>query len=131
MREMIADLPQAPDPPTDRPRVSPQARREQAAVRIRQAIEHYFDGHTQFATLAMRADEAMSVHPELMPLRLAAHRASAERITRSIRRWQEAGIVDAGLDPDHAGPSRRWSVTRRVCGSPTARSTIAAPRSTP
>ncbi|GAA1217102.1 TetR/AcrR family transcriptional regulator [Pseudonocardia alaniniphila] len=103
MREMIADLPQVPDPPADRPRVSPQARRERAAGRIRQAIEHYFDGHKQFATLTMRADEAMSVHPELMPLRLAAHQASAERITRSLRRWQEAGIVDPRLDPDHAG----------------------------
>ncbi|WP_433276539.1 TetR/AcrR family transcriptional regulator [Pseudonocardia xinjiangensis] len=89
--------------PGPRPAVTREERRARAEERIRAAIEYYFDGFTLQATMALRVDEAVSMHPELMPLRLALHQASAERIAGSVRRWQEAGIADRGLDPEHTG----------------------------
>ena len=49
----------------------------------------------------LRLDEAIGSHPELMALRLAVHEQFADTIANSIRRWQDAGIVDPNLDPQH------------------------------
>ncbi|TCP52002.1 TetR family transcriptional regulator [Tamaricihabitans halophyticus] len=71
--------------------------------RIEQAIRRYIAGYERYVQLVLRVDEAVAEQPELMPLRLAAHHGFAERIAASLRRWQEAGIVDPELDAEHAG----------------------------
>jgi AcrR family transcriptional regulator len=104
LEEAIAAIRDARPEPTRsavRSAATPQERRERAVARIREAIERYYDDHDRFAIMTLRADEAVSVHPELMPLRLAAHRASADRIAGSLRRWQAAGLIDPDLDPAH------------------------------
>lgn len=72
-------------------------------TRIRRVIEHYFLNYERYARLVLRIDEAVAVHPDMMPLRLAVHASFAARITRSLARWQADGLADPALDASHAG----------------------------
>lgn len=78
-------------------------RRDQIRERLGTAVEHYVTTYTRYATLVLRMNEAVAIHPELMPLWLDLHREFAGRITHSLRRWQQSGLIDPELDPDHAG----------------------------
>ncbi len=76
---------------------------EHARERIAESIQRYIDRYARFAILVQRLDEAIGTHPGLLPLRTDLHRQFADRITRSLRRWQAAGIADPHLDPVHTG----------------------------
>jgi AcrR family transcriptional regulator len=104
IQEVIADIERRNPshvltPP--RSRSSRQLRRT-AIDQIGYAIERFVDRYAdRGAVLMLRLDEAIGSHPELMALRLAVHEQFADAIANSIRRWQDAGIVDPNLDPQH------------------------------
>jgi AcrR family transcriptional regulator len=75
--------------------------RAQARKRVRFAVERFISGYSRHALLMLRVDEAIGVHPELVPLRLELHSGYADQIAASLRRWQELGIVRADLDAEH------------------------------
>lgn len=76
--------------------------RAQARRRVRLAVERFISGYSRHALLMLRVDEAIGVHPELVPLRLQLHRGYADQIAASLRHWQELGIIHADLDTGHA-----------------------------
>ncbi|MFL5999910.1 MAG: TetR/AcrR family transcriptional regulator [Streptomyces sp.] len=76
--------------------------RAQARRRVRSAVERFISGYSRHALLMLRVDEAIGVHPELVPLRLKLHRGYAEQIAASLRHWQECGIIHSDLDTGHA-----------------------------
>ncbi|MFI7669647.1 TetR/AcrR family transcriptional regulator [Nocardia sp. NPDC049526] len=98
----VAELRQLAPEPLDKPITDDTDVRERVRERIRRAIEHYIDGYSRYAAIVLRIDEAVGAHPELIPMRLGGHRGFAQRIERSLRHWQELGIIDPELDPEHA-----------------------------
>lgn len=71
--------------------------------RVHDAVQRYVRGYPRNARLIQRVDEAIGAHPELVGLRLQLHHAYADRITDSVRRWRELGLVDPDLDPQLTG----------------------------
>lgn len=75
--------------------------RSRARQRIGVAVERYFSSYSRHALLLLRVDEAIGIHPELVPLRLELHCGFADHIAASLRHWQELGIVHTDLDVRH------------------------------
>ena len=72
-----------------------------ARQRIGVVVQRYVASYSRHALLMLRVDEAIGVHPELVPLRLELHRGFADHIAASLRYWQELGIVHTDLEVGH------------------------------
>jgi len=75
--------------------------RSRAYQRIGVAVQRYFSSYSRHELLLLRVDEAIGVHPELIPLRLELHQGFADHIAASLRHWLELGIIRADLDVRH------------------------------
>jgi AcrR family transcriptional regulator len=75
--------------------------RSDACQRVHEAVQRYFSSYSRHAMLLLRVDEAVGIHPELIPLRLELHRGFATHIAESLRHWKELGLARADLDVEH------------------------------
>jgi hypothetical protein len=46
------------------------------------------------------AEQVATVDPEIHEIRLRGRRQHVERVAKTIRRWQDRGIADRGIDPE-------------------------------
>lgn len=66
--------------------------------RVRDAVRRYIDAYRPHATILGQMEQVGTFSPELRALRLDVRRAFIDRTERGIRRMQERGLADSGLD---------------------------------
>lgn len=93
---LLADLRRIAD---DEP---PVADRGSVAARIERANRGFLRGYQANARMMAVLEQVATFNPRLAEMRRSARRHWVERGTAALRRWQDAGLVDASIDPDYA-----------------------------
>lgn len=70
--------------------------------RIEHATRQYVEAYRAQAKMVALLEQVSGISPEFRELRLETRRKFTARSERSIRRWQEEGIVDPALPPRYA-----------------------------
>jgi AcrR family transcriptional regulator len=59
----------------------------------------YLDVYRANSVLWALVEQVASIDPEIHRIRLLGRRQHVERVAKTIRRWQERGLADRGIDP--------------------------------
>ncbi len=59
----------------------------------------YLEAYRANSVIWALAEQVATVDPEIHEIRLRGRRQHVERVARTIRRWQERGVADRGVDP--------------------------------
>jgi AcrR family transcriptional regulator len=59
----------------------------------------YLDAYRANSVIWALAEQVATVDPEIHQVRLRGRRLHVERVANTIRRWQDRGIADPGIDP--------------------------------
>jgi len=59
----------------------------------------YLDAYRANSVIWALAEQVATVDPEIHQVRLRGRRQHVERVANTIRRWQDRGIADPGIDP--------------------------------
>jgi AcrR family transcriptional regulator len=59
----------------------------------------YLDAYRANSVIWALAEQVATVDPEIHQIRLRGRRQHVERVANTIRRWQDRGIADPGVDP--------------------------------
>ncbi|HEU5025710.1 MAG TPA: TetR/AcrR family transcriptional regulator [Spirillospora sp.] len=85
-----------------RPSLSPGADTAPAepAVRVRRANRAYYEAYRRNAKMMAIIEQVSTFNEEFQEMRRKHRAESVARSARAIERWQRAGLVDPGLDPE-------------------------------
>ncbi|MVZ99114.1 TetR family transcriptional regulator [Actinomadura sp. LD22] len=72
------------------------------AARVRRANRAYFEAYRRNAKMMAIIEQVATFNEEFQEMRRKHRAESVGRSARAIERWQRAGIVDAGIDPEMA-----------------------------
>jgi len=74
--------------------------REESAYRALDASNRrYLDAYRANSVIWALAEQVATIDPEIHEIRLRGRRQHVERVAATIRRWQDRGIADPGIDP--------------------------------
>ncbi|HEV2243498.1 MAG TPA: TetR/AcrR family transcriptional regulator [Streptosporangiaceae bacterium] len=74
--------------------------REQSAYQALDASNRrYLDAYRENSVIWALAEQVATIDPEIHEIRLRGRRQHVERVAATIRRWQDRGIADPGIDP--------------------------------
>jgi AcrR family transcriptional regulator len=74
--------------------------REEAVYQALDASNRRFlDAYRANSTIWALAEQVATIDPEIHEIRLRGRRQHVERVAATIRRWQDRGIADPGIDP--------------------------------
>jgi len=59
----------------------------------------YLDAYRTNSVIWALAEQVATIDPEIHEIRLRGRRQHVERVAATIRRWQDRGIADPGIDP--------------------------------
>lgn len=59
----------------------------------------YLDAYRANSVIWALAEQVATIDPEIHEIRLRGRRQHVERVAATIRRWQDRGIADPGIDP--------------------------------
>jgi AcrR family transcriptional regulator len=59
----------------------------------------YLDAYRANSVIWALAEQVATIDPEIHEIRLRGRRQHVERVAATIRRWQDHGIADPGIDP--------------------------------
>ena len=59
----------------------------------------YLDAYRENSVIWALAEQVATIDPEIHEIRLRGRRQHVERVAATIRRWQDRGIADPGIDP--------------------------------
>jgi AcrR family transcriptional regulator len=59
----------------------------------------YLDTYRENSVIWALAEQVATIDPEIHEIRLRGRRQHVERVAATIRRWQDRGIADPGIDP--------------------------------
>jgi AcrR family transcriptional regulator len=65
-----------------------------------QANRRYLAVYRANSVIWALVEQVSTVDPEIHRIRLQGRRRHVERVARAIRRWQDRGLADPGVDPD-------------------------------
>lgn len=65
-----------------------------------QANRRYLAAYRANSVIWALVEQVSTVDPEIHRIRLRGRRRHVERVARTIRRWQDRGLADPGVDPD-------------------------------
>jgi AcrR family transcriptional regulator len=82
-------------PPGDRNR----GRDESAREALDRSNRRYLDAYRANSVIWALAEQVATIDPEIHEIRLRGRRQHVERVAATIRRWQQRGIADPGIDP--------------------------------
>ena len=59
----------------------------------------YLDAYRENSVIWALAEQVATIDPEIHEIRLRGRRQHVERVAATIRRWQDRGIAEPGIDP--------------------------------
>jgi AcrR family transcriptional regulator len=65
-----------------------------------QSNRRYLAAYRANSVIWALVEQVSTVDPEIHRIRLRGRRRHVERVARTIRRWQDRGLADRGVDPD-------------------------------
>jgi AcrR family transcriptional regulator len=97
MRAVVAGFSEAiTRPPSE---VRGGGRAESAFDALDRSNRRYLDAYRANSVIWALAEQVATIDPEIHEIRLRGRRQHVERVAATIRRWQERGIADPGIDP--------------------------------
>lgn len=89
---------------SDRVRAAVAAQSADPAVDTYQALDRanrrFLDVYREHSAIWALAEQVALADPQVHQIRLRVRREHVDRVARTIRRWQEAGQADPGVDPE-------------------------------
>src|SRR5487761_437777 len=64
------------------------------------ANRRYLDAYRENSVIWAIAEQVATIDPQIHRIRLRGRREHVDRVARTIRRWQDRGIADPGIDPE-------------------------------
>jgi AcrR family transcriptional regulator len=74
-------------------------REESAYQALDASNRRYLDAYRENSVIWALAEQVATIDPEIHEIRLRGRRQHVERVAATIRRWQDRGIADPGIDP--------------------------------
>ncbi len=74
-------------------------RGEDAYEALDRSNRRYLDAYRANSVIWALAEQVATVDPEIHRIRLRGRRQHVERVANTIRRWQDRGMADPGIDP--------------------------------
>lgn len=99
MREVGAQFREAIAPPPGEGRAGTGGRAESPYEALDRSNRRYLDAYRANSVIWALAEQMATVDPEIHEIRLRGRRQHVERVAKTIRRWQDRGIADPGIDP--------------------------------
>jgi AcrR family transcriptional regulator len=72
---------------------------ESAFDALDRSNRRYLDAYRANSVIWALAEQVATIDPEIHEIRLRGRRQHVERVAATIRRWQDRGIADPGIDP--------------------------------
>ena len=80
--------------------VSPGEPRADAFQTLDRANRRYLAAYRANSVIWALAEHVATIDPEIHRIRLRGRREHVDRVAKTIRRWQERGLADPGIDPE-------------------------------
>jgi AcrR family transcriptional regulator len=74
-------------------------REESAYQALDASNRRYLDAYRENSVIWALAEQVATIDPEIHEIRLRGRRQHVDRVAATIRRWQDRGIADPGIDP--------------------------------